>query len=117
MKQRYIIRIVLIVLGVLILVGGSFALEQYYRLQVSNFRSRNGEEHSYNIYPGATIDSVLALLDSDYYIGSKPDFYLHKRMLLFNNPEPGHYVFPPQFGDREVIDRLKYGRQTPVKIT
>ncbi|MBO4690551.1 MAG: endolytic transglycosylase MltG [Paludibacteraceae bacterium] len=117
MKKRYIIRTVLIVLGVLIIIGGSFALEQYYRLQVSNFRSRDGEEHSYNIYPGATVDSVLALLDSDYYIGSKPDFYLHKRMLLFNNPEPGRYVFPPQFGDREVIDRLKFGRQTPVKVT
>ncbi len=117
MKKRYIIRTVLIVLGVLIIIGGSFALEQYYRLQVSNFRSRNGQEHAYNIYPGATIDSVLALLDSDYFIGSKHDFYLHKKILVFNNPEPGHYVFPPQFGDREVIDRLKYGRQTPVLVT
>ena len=117
MKKRYIVRTVLIVLGALILIVGSAALEQYYRLQVSNFRSRNGQEHSYNIYPGATIDSVLALLDSDYFIGSRTDFYLHKRLLLFNNPEPGHYTFPPQFGDREVIDRLKYGRQTPVNIT
>lgn len=117
MKKRYIIRTVFIVLGVLILLIGSFVLEQYYRLQVSNFRSRNGQEHSYNIYPGATIDSVLNLLDSDYFIGSRHDFWLHKRMLLFNNPEPGHYVFPPQFGDREIIDRLKYGRQTPVNVT
>ena len=117
MKKRYIIRTVFIVLGVLILLIGSFVLEQYYRLQVSNFRSRNGQEHSYNIYPDATIDSVLNLLDSDYFIGSRHDFWLHKRMLLFNNPEPGHYVFPPQFGDREIIDRLKYGRQTPVNVT
>lgn len=117
MKKRYIIRTVLIVSGLLLILGGSFALEQYYRLQVSNFRSRDGKEHSYNIYPGATIDSVLALMDSDYYIGSKHDFHLHKRMLLFNNPEPGHYVFPAKFGDKEVINRLKYGKQTPVNIT
>ena len=72
---------------------------------------------AYFAHPGATIDSVLNLLDSDYFIGSRHDFWLHKRMLLFNNPEPGHYVFPPQFGDREIIDRLKYGRQTPVNVT
>lgn len=117
MKKRYIIRTILIVIGILIVAGGSFALEQYYRLQVSNFRSRDGQEHSYYIYPGASVDSVLALLDSDYFIGSRPDFYLHKRMRLFNYPEPGHYTFPPQFGDKEVIDRLKYGRQTPVNVT
>lgn len=117
MKKRYIVRTILIVLGVLILLVGSFAMEQYYRLQVSNFRSRDGKGHSYNIYPGATIDSVVALLDSDYFIGSRRDFYLHKRMMLFNYPEPGHYTFPPQMGDRELIDRLKYGRQTPVNIT
>ena len=117
MKTRYIVRTVLIVLGILFLLVGSFALEQYYRLQVSNFRSRDGREHSYHIYPGATIDSVFALLDSDYFVGSRNDFYLHKRMMMFKYPEPGHYTFPPQMGDKMVIDRLKYGRQTPVKIT
>lgn len=117
MKKRYIVRTVLIVLGVLILAVGSFALEQYYRLQVSNFRSKDGLEHSYHIYPGATIDSVFALLDSDYFVGSRHDFYLHKRLLVFNYPEPGHYTFPPQIGDKQLIDRLKYGRQTPVRIT
>ena len=117
MKKRYVIRTILVVVGVLILLAGSFVVEQYYRLQVSNFRSKDGKEHSYNIYKGASVDSVLALLDSDYYIGSRHDFYLHKRMLMFNYPEPGHYVFPTQIGDRELIDRLKYGRQTPVNIT
>lgn len=117
MKQRYIIRTILIVFGVLFLLVGSFAVEQYYRLQVSNFRARDGQSHSYLIYPGATVDSVLALLDSDYYIGSRHDFYLHKRFKLFLKPEPGHYTFPPQMGDNLLIDRLKYGRQTPVNIT
>ena len=70
MKKRYVVRTVLIILGILILLGGSFALEQYYRLQVSNFRSKDNQEHSYNIYPGASIDSVLALMESDYNIGS-----------------------------------------------
>ncbi|MBO5618932.1 MAG: endolytic transglycosylase MltG [Paludibacteraceae bacterium] len=117
MKKRYVVRTVLIVLGILILLGGSFALEQYYRLQVSNFRSKDNQEHSYNIYPGASIDSVLALMESDYNIGSETDFRLHARILLFHHPEPGHYVFPTRIGDKEVIDRLKYGKQTPVNIT
>lgn len=116
-KKRYIVRTVLITLSILLFLVGSFAVEQYYRLQVSNFRARDGQSHSYHIYPGATVDSVLALLDSDYFISSRHDFYLHKRFKLFLSPEPGHYTFPPQMGNNELINRLKYGRQTPVMIT
>ena len=117
MKKRYIVRIVLIALGIILLLVGSFALEQYYRLQVSNFRAKDGMEHSYNIYPGATTDSVMALIENDYFIGSVTDFILHARMMLFLHPEPGHYTFAPQMGDRELINKLKYGKQTPVNIT
>ncbi len=117
MKKRYIVRTILIVIGVLIILIGSFVIEQYYRLQISNFRAKDGQEHAYNIYPGASVDSIFALLGNDYFIGSKTDFKLHRRMMLFNRPEPGHYVFGPQVGDREVINRLKFGKQTPINIT
>ena len=117
LKKRYIIRTILITVGVILFLGIAFTLEQYYRLHISNFRSRDGEAHSYNIYPGTSIDSVMHLLENDYEIGSPTDFMLHARVMHFNYPEPGHYMFPEQLGNHELIDRLKYGKQTPIALT
>ena len=116
-KKRYIFRSILVLLGVVMLIAASFATKHYYRLEISNFRSFDGQSHAYNIYPGASIDSVLNLLEQDYDIGSHQDFMLHARYMHFNYPEPGHYEFDSQLGNRELIDRLKMGHQTPVKIT
>ena len=94
-----------------------FVVEQYYRWHVCNFASRDGEPHSYNIYEGATLDSLFTLLREDYEISTETDLKMHMRILLFRYPEPGHYVLPAQIGDRDLIETFKYGRQTPVRIT
>ena len=117
LKKRYILRTLLICLGVLAVLASAFVAEQYYRWHICNFRAKDGEQHAYNIYAGATIDSVLNLIREDYDISSETDLSLHIRYLVFNTPEPGHYLFPAQIGDRELIERLKYGYQTPVRIT
>jgi len=116
-KKRYILRSLLVVIGVVLLLGVAFTFEQYYRLDISNFRSYDEQEHGYYIYPGASIDSVMELIEQDYDIGSERDFALHARAMLFNYPEPGYYAFPAQLGNRELINRLKYGQQTPVSLT
>ena len=59
MKKRIAIRYILIIVGITILVAGVFLFEQYYRLEISNFEAKDGQQHSYHIYPGATIDSVM----------------------------------------------------------
>lgn len=117
LKQRYILRTILIVLGVILALTGAFVGEQYYRWHICNFVSRDGEPHEYNIYAGSTTDSVLNLLREDYEISSETDLKLHMRYFVLNYPEEGHYRFPAQIGDRELIERLKYGHQTPVHIT
>ncbi|MBR6492902.1 MAG: endolytic transglycosylase MltG [Paludibacteraceae bacterium] len=116
-KKRYILRSVLTIIGIIVFLGIAFTLEQYYRLHISNFRSIDQLPHSYYIYPGASIDSVLDLVSQDYDIGSRRDFDLHARAMRFNNPEPGHYTFPEQLGNREFINRLKFGFQTPITLT
>ena len=116
-KKRYILRSLLIIVGVIVFLGIAFTFKHYYRLEISNFRSIDGESHAYNIYPGASIDSILTLMEADYDIGSRQDFKLHARYMHFNYPEPGHYEFDDQLGNRELIERLKFGYQTPVKIT
>jgi len=99
------------------IIAASVAMKHYYRLEVSNFRAQDGKPHSYNIYPGTTIDQVLTMMEKDYNIGSHRDVLLHARLMHFNYPEPGHYTFDTKLGDRELIDRLKLGKQTPVKLT
>lgn len=117
MKKRTAIRYILIIVGITILVAGVFLFEQYYRLEISNFEAKDGQEHSYHIYPRATIDSVMQLLEEDYDIAGESDFYLHAKLLTFNHPEPGHYTFDAQIANQDIINRLKFGLQTPVNIT
>ena len=116
-KKRYIFRTLLVGVGLIAVIAGVFVCEQYYRWHICNFRAIDNEEHSYNIYAGASVDSVLQLLREDYEISSETDLKLHMRFLILNQPEEGHYRFPAQIGDRELIERLKYGYQTPVRIT
>lgn len=116
-KKRYILRSLLAVAIVIMIIIGFIAMKHYYRLEISNFRSFDGEQHSYNIYPGASIDDVLNLVEADYDIGSRRDLMLHARLMHFNYPEPGHYTFEENISNREWIERLKTGRQTPVHIT
>ena len=117
MKKRTAIRYILIIVGITILVASVFLFEQYYRLEISNFEAKDGQQHSYHIYPGATIDSVMQLLEEDYDIAGESDFYLHAKLLTFNHPEPGHYTFDAQIANQDIINRLKFGLQTPVNIT
>ena len=94
----------------------TFGVEQYYRFHVSNLRSNDGKEHTYNIYPGTSVDSVLNMLRKDYTISGELDLRWHMRLMVFTRPEPGHYAFPAEMGDKEFINRLKLGEQTPVLI-
>ncbi len=94
----------------------AFGVEQYYRLHVSNLNSYDGKEHAFNIYPGMTMDSTLRLIRQEYAISGEADLKMHMKLIAIVHPEPGHYVFPAQMGDKEFINRLKLGEQTPVKL-
>lgn len=117
MKKRKILYWALGIIGGFLLLTGIFVIEQYYRWEVCNFESRDGEAHSYLIYEGTSLDSVLNMLREDYNISAETDLKMHRRIMLVLSPEPGHYTFPAQIGDRELLERLKYGYQTPVRIT
>ena len=124
LKKRYFLRATLLILCILIEMTAAFVAKHYYSLKIENFSSRVEPEkegevitHSYYITKGMTIDDVLTLLEEDYDIGSRQDFKLHARLMNFNYPEPGYYTFAATCSNEEVIDRLKYGKQTPVHIT
>lgn len=115
MKKKVLI--ILSVLGVLLLVASAVVVEQYYRLEVCNFKAKDGKGHGYYLYPDASVDSLLSLLIEDYYVGSEPAFRLHARYMVFRHPKPGYYHFPAEVGDKHLIRRLQLGEQTPVRLT
>ena len=51
----------------------TFGVEQYYRYHVSNLYSLDGKEHSYYIYPGVPVDSVLNMVREHYEISGEGD--------------------------------------------
>jgi len=57
------------------------------------------------------------MLEQDYDIDSRLYFKIHSKLMKFNYPEPGHYTFGAEIGDRELIERFKYGKQTPISLT
>ena len=94
----------------------TFGIEQYYRYHVSNFRSLDGKEHSYYIYPDMSVDSVLNIVREDYNISGELDLRWHMRLKVFTETKPGYYVFPDEMGDKLFITMLQSGEQTPIKI-
>ena len=94
----------------------TFGVEQYYRYHVSNFRSLDGQEHSYYIYPDMSIDSVLNRIREDYEISGEMDLRWHMRLKVFNETRPGYYVFPEKMGDKLFIGKLQSGDQTPIQL-
>ena len=112
---------ILVIIGcvvvLLAVVGGTFAIEQYYRSEVCNFSSKDGESHGYYIYPDASIDSVMALVREDYKIAAETDFKMRSKRMYFTSVKPGYYKFPPKLGDKHFIVRLQLGKQSPVRLT
>lgn len=104
-------------LVLLLIVAGTIAGVAYYRLTTCNFRSTDGEEHGYYIYPGTPIDSVLTTLQQDYRIGSSFSLRLCAKRRSFTHPKAGYYRFPSQFGSRLLVQRLQFGEQSPIRLT
>ncbi len=115
-KKKHIIIIVSIA-AALVLAAGAVCIEQYYRLEVCNFASRDGEGHGYYVYPDATAESLFEQMKADYKVGSETAFRLHARHMLYRHPKTGYYHFPARIGDRHLIRRLQLGEQTPVRLS
>ena len=115
MKRKLII-ILSIVAVILIALGAIFAKNFYY-YNVSNFSSKDGESHSYHIYPEASTDSVISVIREHYEMASQIAWDLHCQHLKFTQTKPGYYRFSDEISNRELIRRLQLGEQTPIKLS
>ena len=115
MKQKK--WIILTILAIILIAVGTFLAKQYYHYAVSNFKSYDGEAHSYQVYPGMTSDSVLATITNDYQMASELAWCMHCQYMHYEHPKPGHYRFAAEISNRELIRRLLLGEQTPIKLS
>ena len=99
-----------------LLAAGTYQGMRHYRYRTNNLASADGKEHGYFVYPGCTTDSVFDLIRQDYTIASEHAFRKDLLRSPFNSPEPGYYRFPAQMGNRTLMNRLRLGEQTPVKL-
>lgn len=108
----------IIVAGVLaaVIVFAGF-IEQYYRLEICNFVSRDGESHSYYVYPNTSADSLYTLMCVDYEVQSEEAWYTHSQHLLYTSPRSGYYRFPAEIGNKHLIRRLQLGNETPINLS
>ena len=110
-------RWILAALAVVVLAMVGFAGQQYYRLKVSNIESVDGKEHRLYVYPGASLDSVLQVVQSDYRVASVWSMRLHARLMHFQRPKAGCYLLPKSEGDYAFLKRLRGGEQTPIELS
>ena len=104
-------------MSVLALLIVATAAEQFYRLQVRNIVSLDGEPHLIYVYPDTPMDSLMSTIKQNYRICSEFSWRLHCRMLKFSKPKTGCYQLQAEEGDLAVIRRLRNAEQTPVEIT
>jgi UPF0755 protein len=114
MKQKWII---FSVLAIILIAGVTFVAKQYYHYAVSNFKSYDGEAHSYHVYPGMTADSVLHTITADYEILSQLAWTMQCHYMQYTQPKPGNYRFSAEISNKELIRRLQLGEQSPIKLS
>ena len=109
--------IILSILAVILIAGGTFLTKQYYHYAVSNFKSYDGEAHHYKVYPNMTTDSILVNITNDYEMVSELAWSMQCQYMHFTEPKPGHYRFAAEISNQELIRRLLLGEQTPIKLS
>lgn len=112
-KWLWVILSVMIVM----IIGGGLAAQQMYYYMVCNLVSKDGQEHSYHIYPGTTLDEVLEMIEQDYKVLSPLSLKLHIRYQKMEAPKEGFYTIGKSIDDRHLLNRLRLGLQTPVRLT
>lgn len=90
---------------------------RYYRYAKSNFTSRDGQEHSYYVYPETTVDQLITMITADYEIASMDAWKRDSRKVKFTTVKPGHYTLGTHVANRKMIRTFSKGEESPVRLT
>jgi UPF0755 protein len=100
----------IIILFAVMAAGAAYWIFLYNNIAVSEARP------FINIPTGADVSTVISLLAEKHIIRSEQAFQLAAQIKGYKTAKPGHYVFNRAMSNREILNMLQSGRQTPVKL-
>ena len=109
--------IILSLVAAIFLAVMGFCIKQYYHFTVANFLSFDHEAHAYKVYPDMTTDSLMSEMLGDYEMLSQLAWCMHSRYMHFTHVKPGYYRFGNKIANRDLIRRLQYGEESPIKLS
>ena len=118
-KKKKIVIVLLIIVLSLIVVGGIVANSFYKRIFGANVLT-NGDGKPVYLYVSRA-DDFSSLKDTLYYysiVDDKTAFeWVANRKCLAENVKPGRYEIVPNMSNNALVNLLRSGRQSPVKLT
>lgn len=116
-KRKIIIRIIILMLSVLILAGGTAAFYIYNAVFKPNVRTADTDTFLY-IHTGATFNDVKDSLYANEYIINSGTFERIANLKGYDNHvKPGRYKLKNGMSNNDIINMLRSGKQSPVKLT
>ena len=111
-------RTVILVLFILLIFTIAFGYWLYKTVMSPNVRTADGNEVELFIPTGSDYDQVKQLLaEAGCIVNEKSFNWVAKKKELPNNIHPGHYVLKNGMNNNQLVNMLRGGLQTPVKVT
>ena len=111
-------RTVWLVLIIMLIFAVAFGYWGYKTVMSPNVKTADGKEVELFIPTGSDFDQVKAILADAHCIVNEKSFnWLAEKKELPANIHPGHYVLKNGMTNNQLVNMLRGGLQTPVKVT
>ena len=109
---------VLIVLGILLIFALAFGYWLYRSVMSPNVQTADGKDVELYIPTGSDYEQVKAILQEANLIVNEKSFnWLANKKELPSNIHPGHYIINNGMSNNQLVNMLRGGLQSPVKVT
>ncbi len=103
---------------IIVLLGGYFIYNLHSKIFAPNTKIENKESASFYVPTGSTYEEVVGLLKISGHIENLENFeWLAKIKKYPENIKPGHYLLREGMNNNELVNMLRGGMQTPIKLT
>ena len=109
---------VLIVLGILLIFAMAFGYWLYRSVMSSNVQTAGGKDVELFIPTGSDYNQVKTILaDAQFIINEKSFDWVANKKELPDNIHPGRYIVKDGMSNNQLVNMLRGGLQSPVKVT
>ena len=117
-KGKRVMLTVWLVVGILMVFGLAFGYWLFRTVMSPNVKTTDGKDAVVYIPTGSTYDEVQAILsDADILINPKSFDWVAKHKDYPDNIRPGRYLIGNGINNNRLVNMLRGGLQTPVKVT